>query len=162
LSFCGAVHPAGMTTSTSPFTRSPAGAVYVKVSVPLCEAERWVGASASVPVPSAAFTITEGEAAIAVSDEDAAPVEASSVVKVEGTCTRTEPLDRPPVGAVYVKVKVCPVEEAETLAGETVSVPVPSAAFTVTKGEAAIAARAEVDALVEASAVVKALAPVEE
>src|SRR5437764_131649 len=59
-------------------------------------------------------------------------------------------------------VKVFPVEEAATFAGETVSVPEPSAAFTVTEGEAPMAVSAEEAAPVEASTVVRVLAPVEE
>src|SRR5438270_408471 len=59
-------------------------------------------------------------------------------------------------------VKVFPVEEAATLAGETVSVPEPSAAFTVTAGEAPMAVSAEEEAPVEAATVVRVFAPVAE
>ena len=42
----------------------------------------------------------------------------------------------PPVAAVYVKTSVFPEDEAATLDVGVVSVPVPSAALTVTLGEA--------------------------
>ena len=45
-----------------------------------------------------------------------------------GTATVTEPLDMPPVGAVYVKVTVRPVCDAETPLSEAPMVPAPSAA----------------------------------
>src|SRR5205807_540216 len=58
----------------------------------------------------------------------AVPFTSCGCVKPEGTWTRTEPLLIPPAAAVYVNVKVLPVEEAATFVGETVFVPVPSAA----------------------------------
>src|SRR5438309_2254701 len=52
-----------------------------------------------------------------------------------GTTSVTEPLESPPVAAVYVKVIVRPVWLAETAVVGVVSVPVPSAALTVMLGE---------------------------
>ena len=52
-----------------------------------------------------------------------------------GTSSVTEPLESPPVAAVYVKVIVFPVEPFATFAVPLVSVPVPSAALTVMLGE---------------------------
>src|SRR5438874_1365424 len=40
----------------------------------------------------------------------AVPFTSCGCVKPDGTCTRTAPLESPPVAAVYVKVKVLPVE----------------------------------------------------
>jgi hypothetical protein len=48
-----------------------------------------------------------------------------------GTVTETAPLLIPPVAAVYVKVRVLPVEAAATVVGDTVIVPEPSAAYVV-------------------------------
>jgi len=56
-----------------------------------------------------------------------------------GTTSVTLPLEIPPVGAVYVKVIVRPVAPAETTVVDGESVPAPSAAYTVTLGEDAIA-----------------------
>ena len=51
--------------------------------------------------------------------------------------TVTSPLASPPAAAMYVKVIVRPVCEAETLAIDAVSVPEPSFAFTVIDGDVA-------------------------
>ena len=77
-----------------------------------------------------------------------------------GTATVTFPFERPPVAAVYVKVMVLPVEPTATLLVPDVSVPEPSAAYTVMLGEEAMLARdpAEVDF----SCVVQLCEPVEE
>ena len=45
-----------------------------------------------------------------------------------GTTTVTEPLESPPVAAVYVNVSVLPFDEADTFDVDVVSVPEPSAA----------------------------------
>src|SRR5919204_668922 len=55
-----------------------------------------------------------------------------------GTASVTAPLERPPVGAVYVKVIVRPVWLADTVLIEGVIVPEPSAALTVMLGDEAI------------------------
>jgi hypothetical protein len=52
-----------------------------------------------------------------------------------GTTSVTEPLEMPPVAAVYVKVIVFPVELRTTVVVGVVNVPEPSAAFTVTLGD---------------------------
>src|SRR5579872_6059720 len=65
---CGAVQPAGTSTETAPFVIPPVGAVYVKVSVFDVPASTGEPETEFVPVPSAALlTVTDGEAAIAVS-----------------------------------------------------------------------------------------------
>ena len=53
-----------------------------------------------------------------------------------GTVTRTAPFDMPPVAAVYVKTSVLPAEPFATFVVGVVRVPEPSAALTVTLGEA--------------------------
>src|SRR5207302_11371264 len=52
-----------------------------------------------------------------------------------GTSSVIAPLESPPAAAVYVKTSFRPVAEAETFVVGVVSVPEPSAAFTVTLGE---------------------------
>ena len=65
----GALHPAGTTSRTAPLEIPPAAAVYVNVSVLLAEpfATTLVGV-VSVPVPSAALTVTLGDAPRLASD----------------------------------------------------------------------------------------------
>ena len=65
----GADQPAGTSTVTDPLLIPPVAAVYVNVNVrPVCPANVLVGETVIVPEPSAdAFTVTEGELAIAVS-----------------------------------------------------------------------------------------------
>src|ERR671937_1091106 len=52
-----------------------------------------------------------------------------------GTSTVMRPPERHPVAAVYVSVNVRPVWLADTVVGDTVIVPLPSAAYTVIEGE---------------------------
>ena len=59
----GALQPAGRVTRTAPDDMPPAAAVYVRVTVlPVEPATNDVGAAPSVPVPSAARTVTDGDA----------------------------------------------------------------------------------------------------
>src|SRR5437868_5707735 len=50
------------------------------------------------------------------------------VVSGAGTTTSTSPPETPPAAAVKVKVNVCPVDAADTAVGDTLMVPLPSAA----------------------------------
>ena len=77
-----------------------------------------------------------------------------------GTASVTEPLERPPVGAVYVKVIVRPLWLADTLLVPLVIVPAPSAALTVMLGDDAMLV--SVPAEVDFSCAVHVCAPVEE
>ena len=77
----GALQPAGAATVTDPLEMPPAGAVYVKVIVlPVDPTATALVSAASVPAPSAAYTVMLGEDAMPVSDP--AEVDFSCVVQV--------------------------------------------------------------------------------
>jgi hypothetical protein len=77
---------------------------------------------------------TLSEPALAVVYPAAVPV-VDGALQPLGTATVTAPFEMPPPAAVYVNVIVLPVEATGTEDVDDVSVPAPSAAYTVIDGD---------------------------
>src|ERR671935_1840053 len=116
----GAVHAAGTSRVTRPPDTPPVAAVYVKVIVrPVWLADTAVGEAVIVPLPSAAYTVIEGEPDVMLVSEPFA-------VDFSWTCQVCAPVEEvavapepPPLVSPYVIEKV---EPAPTVSEETVIV----------------------------------------
>ena len=78
----------------------------------------------------------------------------------EGTFTTSAPVDVPPVTAVYVKVRLLPVDEVVTVVGETAIVPDPFADTTSIDGTEDMVVSGPVE--VELSVVANEAVPVDD
>lgn len=79
---------------------------------------------------------------------------------VEGTFTTSAPVDVPPATAVYVKVRLLPVDEVVTVVGETAIVPDPFADTTSIDGTGDMVVSGPVE--VELSVVANEAVPVDD
>ena len=126
----GGVQPVGTSTVTVPLLMFPAATVYMSVSVsPACEPETAERLDVIVPVPSAAYTVIDGEAPMFVNvprlEERSLIVQVAAPVVDVAVAPGPPPLVSP-----YVRTSVC-ADPWSSVTPETVTVhgPVPVTAI---------------------------------